>query len=202
MATFIDRFGLPWITVTTNRTDKKNQDIIENKTKLIGQGATAVLPTGTMIDLKQPQNTDAFNVFKAMIDSCDQNISKQIVGGTMLSDDGSSQSQSEVHERNLTERISLADMRSFQFFVNDQLIPLLNTHGFKLNPTFAFDTTKEVELKDLFTIVQGLSTNYEINQEWISKTFNIPIDGKKELPSLSLATNATAQLDKKKSLLM
>lgn len=101
---------------------------------------------------------------------------------------GSNRSQTEVHERSLDNKIAQADKRLIQFIVNDQLFPLLRMHGYKIddNDHFEFKTAEqEMELPALWNITNGLITNgYEVQQEWISKTFNIPIEGKKKVHGL------------------
>lgn len=57
----------------------------------------------------------------------------------------------------------------------------MQVHGWDINPEtdeFIFDTTVQLSLKDYFEIVTRLlDKGYPIPTKWISKTFNIPIDG-------------------------
>ncbi len=112
-------------------------------------------------------------------------MSKRILGGTMILDDGSSRSQSEVHERQLDEKITEGDRRMIEFFVNDKFIPLLRNWGFAFtdNEVFAFDRTEEISLSDHWKIVNEASENFEIDPDWVAERFNIKIIGKKEAPN-------------------
>ncbi|WP_407512868.1 phage portal protein family protein, partial [Elizabethkingia miricola] len=127
---------------------------------------------------------DAYQVYMQFRKSNDDEISKQIIGSTMLSDQGTNRSQTEVHERNLDNRIAQADKRVLQFIVNDQLFPLLRMQGYPISEddVFEFKTAEqETKLTELWTITSGLLTQgFPVEQDWISKTFNIPFEGKKK----------------------
>ena len=140
---------------------------------------------GTSLNIQPFTGGDSFQVYKAQIDALDNEISKAIVGGTMVTDNGSSRSQSEVHERNLDEKLAQADSRLVEFVVNDQLFPILDYWGYGISPKtdyFEFDRGSELTLKEHWDIVNAALQHYEIDQEWVSKTFDIPITGVKENP--------------------
>lgn len=181
-AEYAEKFGMPFVTATTNKSDTKTLDMIENQLADIGENFSAIFPEGTTIDIKESSSSDSYNVYDKMIERTNSEISKQILGGTMVSDNGSSKSQSEVHERTLDNKIAEADRRFVEFLINDKLIPLLNLHGFGFNENdkFVFDRSQNIPLKEHWGIVKEIITEYEIPQEWISKTFKIPINGRKD----------------------
>lgn len=185
-AEFCEKFGLPLITATTNTIDERIIDNVHNMLLQLGEASVGTFPPGTEIKFQEANRTDAYNVYLQFLQTNTDEISKQLVGSTMLSDQGTNRSQTEVHERSLDNKIAQADKRMIQFIVNDQLFPLLRYHGYKINDDdyFEFKTAEqEMELPELWNITNGLLTNgYEVEQEWISKTFNIPITGKRELP--------------------
>lgn len=185
-AEFCEKFGLPLITATTNTIDDKIINNVHNMLLQLGEASVGTFPPGTEIKFQEANRTDAYNVYKQFLQSNTDEISKQLVGSTMLSDQGTNRSQTEVHERSLDNKIAQADKRMIQFIINDQLFPLLRYHGYKINDDdyFEFKTAEqEMELPQMWNITNGLLTSgYEVEQEWISKTFNIPITGKRELP--------------------
>jgi SPP1 gp7 family putative phage head morphogenesis protein len=175
---FCERFGLPFVTVTTNKTQKSELDKIDSKVKNFGQNLSLTMPTGTMVDIKQAGATDAYKVFMERINKCEEKISKQIVGGTMISDNGSSRSQSEVHERNLDDKITLMDARFVESAWNFKIIPLLRARGFKIpeNTIIKFDNSEKQEIK-----LTDIDINqYELDPQWLEKTYGVVIVGKKE----------------------
>ena len=184
-AEFSERYGMPLISATTNKTDDANVAKVQKMLQALGEAATAVLPEGTSLNIQPFTGGDSFQVYKAQIDALDNEISKAIVGGTMVTDNGSSRSQSEVHERNLDEKLAQADSRLVEFVVNDQLFPILDYWGYGISPKtdyFEFDRGSELTLKEHWVIVNDALQHYEIDQEWVSKTFDIPITGVKENP--------------------
>ncbi|SDC53029.1 phage portal protein family protein [Williamwhitmania taraxaci] len=181
-ADFSERFGIPMISAETTKTDKPSLDKIEKQVRALGQAAQAILPEGTKITIHdQAQKGDPHKVFLEQISVSNAETSKAIVGGTMVVDSGSSRSQSEVHERTLDDKIAESDRRMVEFFVNGKLIPLLRTYGFKFTDTsvFEFDRTESLSLTAHWDIVYELLNYYEVDEEWVSTTFNVPIKGKR-----------------------
>ena len=181
-AEFGEKFGIPMLTATTNKSNEKDIDHIEEMLTQLGEAAQAVLPEGTTIDIKDGANAGNIQVFDKQIERTNGEMSKRVLGGTMVSDNGSSRSQSEVHERTLDDKIGASDRTSIEFLVNDQVLPILRAHGmpFSENERFAFDAKKKTDLNKLWQIVKEVLEDYEVPEEWISKTFNIPIEGKKK----------------------
>lgn len=183
-AEFCAKFGQPLITATTNSTDPKIIDKVDYMLQQLGEASTGVFPNGTTIDFKEANRTDAYQVYSEFIKMNKSEISTAIVGGNMITENGSSRSQSEVHERNLDDKIAVADKRFIKFLVNDQLFPLLINQGysfFKEGDTLEFDQSHNLELDKFWTIVSGMiEKDYEPDMEWMAKTFSVPLTGKKK----------------------
>ncbi len=197
-ADFSEKFGMPLITATTNSRDEKTLNEITNQLLELGETAAAAFGTGTDVKMLEASRQDAYNVYAKFILENANIISKQFVGSTMLSDMGSNRSQTEVHERTLNEKISPADKRKITFVVNNQLLPLLRKQGYNIPETnvFSFKQAKEeLKLTEKWNITNGLISNgYEIDAEWISKTFDIPISKKTEKKNLVHNNNMSASL--------
>lgn len=196
-AEFADRFGMPLITATTNKTNKEDLDRVEDMLRQLAEAARAVLPEGTSMKVEQSiSKGDPYNVYLKQMEYADDQISKRLVGGTMVSDNGSSRSQSEVHERNMNNIIGGMDMRDLEFVVNQQLMPMLVAAGlgFAQGDTFVFDRSQKLPLTDLWDVLNGMITaGYEIDQQWLSDKFNVPITGKGEKqPSVNFNPPAAA----------
>lgn len=180
-AEFADKFGMPLVTAELPREDSRlSTRTNEMLLNLVGAGVGS-FAQGTKIQFQESKGTDAYKVYLEQINLHNSEMSKVITGGTMLSDDGSSRSQSEVHERNLEYRIALADRRLIASMVNFQLLPLLRSRGINIpeNVKFEFVVHKEVDLEQQWTIAQGLMTQYELDSKWIEETFSVPIVAKK-----------------------
>ena len=183
-AEFTERFGMPLITATTNQTTSADIRQLDDMLAALGESARAVLPEGTTINVTPFAGSDAYKVYDSQIDRINAEISKPITGGTMVTDDGSSRSQSEVHERNLDDKLSEADRRMIMFVVNGQLIPLLQRFKYPFNPEtdrFQFNQSFELDLTQHWNIVnQMIAQGYEVDEKWLAQTFNVPITGRRE----------------------
>jgi len=183
-AEFTERFGMPLISATTNKTTRADIQQIDEMLAALGESARAVLPEGTTIAVTPFAGSDAYRVYDAQIDRINAEISKPITGGTMVTDDGSSRSQSEVHERNLDDKLSEADRRMVAFVVNNQLMPMLAHWHHPVNPAtdyFQFDSSFELDLTQHWSIVnQMITQGYEVDEKWLAQTFNVPITGRRE----------------------
>lgn len=183
-AEFTERFGMPLITATTNQTTSADIRQLDDMLAELGESARAVLPEGTTINVTPFAGSDAFKVYDSQIDRINAEISKPITGGTMVTDDGSSRSQSEVHERNLDDKLSEADRRMIMFVVNGQLIPLLQRFKYPFNPDtdrFQFNQSFELDLTQHWNIVnQMIAQGYEVDEIWLAQTFNVPITGRRD----------------------
>ncbi|RKE81999.1 DUF935 family protein [Chryseobacterium sp. AG363] len=195
-AEFCEKFGMPLITATTNTTDAKSIDLVHEMLLNLGQASVGTFPNGTDIKFQEANRQDAYQVYMQFMQANSNDISKVLVGSTMLSDQGTNRSQTEVHERSLDNRIAQADKRKIQFIVNDQLFPLLRKQGYNISDDDVFEwktAEQESSLTELWNITSGLITNgYEVQQEWISQTFNIPIEGKKKTLSPDSGANVAA----------
>lgn len=194
-AEFCEKFGLPLITSQTNKTKKEDLDKIEYMLKQLGEASTAVFPNGTTVDIKEANRTDAYLTYSKFIHFNREEISVSILGGTMITNDGSSRSQSEVHERNLDDKISKAVKRNLEFLVNDSLIPTLEAQGYSFineNTQFIFNKSHNLDLDKYWTITQGVMQQYEVDQNWLSETFHIPITSKKKIQSTNPMNKITA----------
>lgn len=182
-AEFGDRFGIPLVTINTNKTDKKDLDRIETMAKLMGKAGRAILPDGSKMEIiDTAAKGDPFKIYQEQINLGNDEISKLFVGGTMISQDGSSRSQSEVHEKQL-EKLTAMDFTNLEFVINDQLFPILLAGGFGISPKdeFAFDRSQNLTLKEHWDIVSGiLERGYELEDQWIMETFNVPVTGRKQ----------------------
>jgi len=186
-AEYTEKFGMPMITATTNKTNKGDIDKLESMLRTLGEAAQAVLPEGTTIDIKSFEGKDAYMVYDKLIERMNTELGKPITGGTMLSDNGSSRSQAEVHERNLDDKIAWFDKRSIEFLVNGKLLAMMQSWGWNVNPEtdkFIYEESSDVKLTELYTIVDKLLTQgYDVKQEWISKKFGIPLMGTRKVPT-------------------
>lgn len=180
-ASFSSKFGMPLMTATTNKTNPADIDKIEFMLKKLGEAARAVLPEGTTMKIDNEAKTgDPYNVFLKQIDYSDASISKRLVGGTMVSDNGSSHSQSQTHADTLNNIIGKMVRKRISFAINDKLIhsKVGLELGFTDDDEFVFDESEELTLAEYWKIVkEAMEAGIELDEQFVSETFNLKIKG-------------------------
>jgi len=186
---FQELFGIPIRTAKTASRDPQVQAEIVKWLEETGAAGYGLFPEGTTLELIQANNAGAsgVDIFDKAVDRANSEISKLVLLQTMTTDDGSSRSQGEVHERKEDEVI-LADYVFLEFLWNDQILPLLRKHGYNISEDhrFVFDKQKKLTLTALWDIANGLITQgYIIPESYLQDTFGIPIEGRNEpMPQL------------------
>lgn len=181
-AEFGEKFGLPLVKVTTNKTAKADLDKMEYMAKQMAEAARAILPTGTTMDIVDTATKgDPYKVYLEQITYTDNEVSKRILGGTMISDNGSSRSQSEVHERTLDTKISEMDRKDMEFTINDQLIPYLINIGYGLQEgdEWVLDRTIALSMSEAWKMFNEALQHFDLDTEQVAERFNLPIVGLK-----------------------
>lgn len=177
-AEYIDIFGIPPRIGRTDVLDKKLKDNMFNMLKNMGRMSFGVFGHDDEIQLVESKGQgDPYQVFDKMVERTNSEMSKLITGGTMTADDGSSRSQSEVHERGF-EALVRADLRWLEDLMNERFIKWLSEkHDFPFDGlTFKFDLTERLELTDQMEITKELLDHYKIPADWINERFGIPVE--------------------------
>tara|TARA_R110002020_G_scaffold186872_2_gene384976 strand:- start:899 stop:3826 length:2928 start_codon:yes stop_codon:yes gene_type:complete len=177
-ADYTDLFGTP---LRVGKTDVRDNETRNNMADMLDNMASstwAVVDREDEVEFVQGKNVDAYETFNAQIERLNSELSKLLLGSTMTMDDGSSRSQSEVHEHT-TNQIAKSDSVMVENWVNKTFIPWLNHyHGFGITGKFMFDTTEVLTVseqfeRDLELIKTGA---YNIPAAYITETYGIPVD--------------------------
>ena len=127
-----EKFGLPMVLVKTD--DSNDTELTAKQDMLTNMGVNGwgIIGKDDDISLLTPSTSgNTVTLFENMVRMSNEEVSKLIVGQTMTSENGSSLSQAEVHER-ILNTLGAEDMRGFQDWVNFNLFPLLIKHGYPL----------------------------------------------------------------------
>lgn len=180
-AEFSEIFGTPIRIGKTNVHDEVTRNNMENFLKNMGTSAYGVFNTDDLIEIIESNRSDAHQVFDMLIERCNSELSKLILGQTMTSDDGSSRSQAEVHER-VFNMYGEADEIFIENVLKYQLIPLLNAQGLGFE-----GLSIESEEEDKFTYAEKskidleLLKYYKIPKEYIEQEYGTPVEDKEEV---------------------
>jgi len=195
-AEFCEKFGMPMISATTNNNNTTHIDNVEKQLLALAEASVGVFPEGTTIKFDEANRTDAYNVYSKFIEHNSNEIAGVLVGSNTLGQNEANRSNTEVHERSLDYKISQADRRDIAFTVNDELIPLLKMQGYSyLSDDDVFEwieSKEEIDLNQYWTMVQGIMQYFEVEQDWISETFNIPLVGRKQQSPVDTMTQLQA----------
>lgn len=175
---FEQLFGVPIRIARTMIDTKKHKDDLQNWLETMGQSAYAIFDKRVDIEVKENNRSDASKVFADKIALINKEISKGILGQTMTMDDGSSQSQAEVHLQTLDE-ITSADISDIEYWINDKFIQVLLNWGYNIPEGAYIEALSNISLKpsEKIKIDQVLMQGgYKLTKEYIENTYNVQID--------------------------
>jgi hypothetical protein len=196
---FDEKLGIPFRMVTMQGQNTKREKLLASIMERMGSAGWGVFHEGEKIELLQAQGADPHKCFMELIKLLDAQISKSLLGQTMTTDDGSSRSQAEVHQETADIRL-WADLEMTQHVVNFRLLPLLINRGYPLKGyTFEFDQTKHLPPQQQINIDQVLLQYYDLDPEYLSNKYNIPLDAiQPKAGVLVLQNNANPEGPEKK----
>lgn len=176
-----ENFSLPFL---HGKTDMEDADAVATlRTNLALAGRERILLTGHNDEIEPlpMSSSDAHKIYDELIERCNSELSKNIQGQTMTSDNGSSRSQGEVHER-VSDEIALADREFVESVVNDELIPRLIEMGYPLEGArFTYNMQREASTEEKVKVFDLLLKNYDIDPLTIKETFGVQV-AKKVVP--------------------
>lgn len=197
---FCEVYGLPMRVGYYNGYDDKQRQKMASAFENQGANSYLVLPDGSKVEFIQPQGSQSGDAFKLNMDICDAQISKAALGGTMTTDNGSSKSQGEVHERG-EDDIILSDIPNIEVLLNEVLVEKLKGFGYPLKEggRFVCDLTQELNLAALGDFLsKTVPLGLKVPMSYIYKKGGIPApkDGEEVLeaiaPLISLPANPGA----------
>jgi hypothetical protein len=114
---YIEKYGIPSKSITTdNYTPGRSEELLQMGLDMVSNHV-AVLQGTEKIEFGFLPTTDAHKVFDEMISRLNSEISKLILGQTMTTENGSSRSQAEVHEKVANDRHE-SDKLFVQYIIN------------------------------------------------------------------------------------
>lgn len=177
---FAELFGMPIRIGKTNSRNEGERSKITSMLENMGSAAWGLFPDGTDIEIKETTRGDAYNVYDKRIERAENRISVAVLGQTMTVKNGSSKSQSETHME-VFDKIAKSDANMLAEIINEDLMPLLNKHGFGLEGfKFEFDESKEYTPEELSSILGVLMQYYEVDEDYINNQIQIPVKGLKQ----------------------
>jgi len=173
-----DAYGVPLAIGKTNSRDEVTRANLENTLKTISTGLSAVMDIDDTIEFLESKKPDAHMVFDAMINRCNSEISKLILGQTATMDEKSFVGSAEVQERVLI-RVGEADEFFALNVINEQLLPMLNGLGFGLDGyKIQAKEDDDLPLMDRMKIDTELMKYYDLDEKYILETYGTVVTKK------------------------
>lgn len=179
-AEFLETYLQPLAIATTDSKDVTQRRELIGFLETMGRKKYIVKPTATKLEFTNPSNGTNVDVYSEFLDYVDAQISESVLGASMLTTDGSSYSQAKVHlDTSLV--LTKDDIEFVNRVVNSLVIPKLISLGIIPDDTYKF----EVAHLELLTPEQQLAIDkflvdtFEIDTDYFSKKYNVPITGLK-----------------------
>jgi len=169
---FGERFGLPLQIARTESVRPENRQEIATWLDQIGAAGYGVFDKQTELEFVQTSSTDAYNIFMQLIELLNKEMSKLVLGSTMVVDGGASYSQSQTHQ-NQTDIKTASDLKMIEFLVNDEIIPKFQTIGLlPVDVKFHFDNTEKLKMLERISIDnQLLAQGYRLSEDYLRTTY-------------------------------
>ena len=190
-AQMVELFGMPIRIGKVNMADEKRAESMFLMLQNMNSAGYGVMDTDDTVEFVETAKGGGQNAHQVFIQYLDEQISKLIFGQTMMADNGSSRSQSEVHER-LGNDYTLYDLKLLERQVNDVIIPKMITIGFTELANCRFQFAKAEDVAALYTmVIQAMSQKVPVDLDWFSETFGIKL---KEVQTPSIQDNGTTSV--------
>ncbi|WP_315302497.1 DUF935 family protein [Tannerella forsythia] len=177
-------YGVPIRIARTMINTKKHKDELQKWLEMMGSGAYGIFDKQTDIEIKENSKTDAYNVFLQKINIINKEISKGTNGQTMTMDDGSSQSQANVHLL-IYDEITKADIMDVQDWASDQFFPIMRSFGYDIPDGYYLELQEPVSIKpeDKIKIDEALMRGgFKPKRQYIEEFYGTPLEEEKEEP--------------------
>lgn len=174
-AEFAEIFGSPIRIGKTNVRDELTRKNMENMMINMGIASWAVLDLDDKVELMQASRTDAYQVFDKMVERCNSEISKIILGQTGTTDEKAYSGSANVH-MNVADMIAMQDTLKMKFVIENQLVPMMIKNGFDLNGcTFKYDETENVSIAEQAKIDASFMPYVKYDKEYLEHKYNIEL---------------------------
>lgn len=173
-AQYCELFGMPFRIAKYDSYDEKTRTELEGALKAAGSAAYIVIPKEANLEFIQNNTQGSSELYETLINGCNRELSKLILGQTMTTETGGSFAQAKVHQQVEVE-IHNADKLFVRNILNDKLIPLLKVHGFNTgNGRFVFQEKENIEKSIRLEMDLKLAEKIKIDDNYFYETYNIP----------------------------
>ncbi len=176
MMHYVELAGNNFMITKTKSNDLNIKNQLQDAFKNIGAGGNMNLPAGvTDVEIENMSSSQQNELFKAVHDILNKELSKLLLGSTMGIEDGSSLSQAEVHERTMG-KVFAADEEYILDVLNYQFADYLELWGKSVDGKFEFASNVS---KDALAITLGVGGTQALQGILVDQ--NLTPETKKEI---------------------
>ncbi len=174
---FNELYGVPLRIGKTNIRDSEQRTEMQNMLRDMGTSLYAVIDNEDELEIINSMKVGQQGMFLNSIQYLDEQFSKLFAGQTMVFDDGSSRSQSEVHER-LFDNYIYSKLRTIKSIVNKKLFPVLRNIGIPIpeNAVFAYDYEERFTLKEQADFDLRLMQYHNVDIDYLMQKYGTVIN--------------------------
>lgn len=166
---YIELFGMPVRVLKTDKKDEQARQQLYRDLENMSKAAFAVIDTEDELEFVNSSSADAFEVYDKMIERCNSELSKLIIGQTGTTDEKSYVGAAQVHQTQ-AEAIAWQDKEKIKNWLNKTIFPYL-----KLNYTFDWVQQDTLPLAEQWKIhKEMLELGLPLDTEYLSQKYNTP----------------------------
>ena len=176
-AQFAELFGMPFRVGEYDPWSPDTRSKLQQGLADMGSAAYAVVPKGSNIQFHDANGTGKSEVFKDLIELCNDEISKLFLGNTLTTQQGSKGARSlgQVHKQ-VEEDINVSDMLKMQYLLNGRFKEKIVALGLPAQDgTFYFPETSSIPLDKRIDIDKMLAVDMGLpmSQKYLYDTYGI-----------------------------
>lgn len=187
-AKFNQLYGVPPVIAKTKLADTTRRSNLITMLKKWVTARWMVMDQDDEVEsFNQNASSTGQQFFENLIRLADEQISKSLMGSTMVLDDGSSRSQSEVHEAN-SDKFIKSVCRLIKFVVDKDLIPRMRKIGFQIpeGMKFVWDDSEKLTMKERAEVINLVNLNYNVEVSVASEFIGIELEEKEDEPEMPI----------------
>ena len=179
-AQYCELFGMPFRVAKYDGYDDKTRSDLESALKAAGSAAYIVIPKEAELNFIQNNTQGSAILYDMLVDSCNKEMSKLILGQTMTTEASGAYAQAKIHLE-VENEIHFADKLFVKNILNEKLIPLLQMHGFTVGKgKFIFQEKENIDKDTKLRMDLKLAERIKIDDSYFYETYNIPTPKNKE----------------------
>jgi phage gp29-like protein len=184
---FNEKFGQPTVIGKyPSGSSAQDQEALLEVVESLQTDAGVTVPESMVIDLLEARRSGAVNTYKDLVDWCNDEMSKIVLGETLTADEGrrsGSLALGQVHNIVRNEYIE-RDAKALMAVVNEQLVQPLVRFNFGADvppPRWVIDTTADEDLNRQLEVDRGLiAAGVPLSTDYFYRRYRRPVPGEGE----------------------